>query len=187
MSQVPILAELTMKSADLDGKNRGLFISEDESHHHHYFIIQSIGGRGFTEYWRRSGGSWEKSDSGTVFEETELESPVFPAPIIMLSSVFYFGEPDNFFINRTSDVLHLRATLDQFSGGTTDWYGRLQFVVTASLDPDTYQVEEYSLRLHFGGVDTDLCREYTERGDKGEYGIEILIPEQIQQNSDNLD
>ena len=163
----------------------GLIHFRDENHLHHYFEIRNIGGWGFAEYWRRSGGSWERTDSGTVFEETKWRAG-FSGPHIMLSSVFYFGEPDNFFINRTSDVLHLRATLDQFSGGTTDWYGRLQFVVTASLDPDTYQVEEYSLRLHFGGVDTDLCREYTERGDKGEYGIEILIPEQIQQNSDNL-
>ena len=163
----------------------GLIHFEDESHHHHYFIIQSIGGRGFTEYWRRSGGSWEKSDSGTVFEETEWRSG-FSGPHIMLSSVFYFAEPDDLIVNRVSNVLYLRATLEQFSGGITDWYGRSQFVVTATLDPDTYQIEEYSLRLHFGGVDADLCREYTERGDKGEYGIEIPIPEEIRQGSNNL-
>ncbi len=134
------------------------------------------------EYWVQSPDrSWLK-----VADNARLQNIIWRSrlnsPHIMLASILFFGEPDDFIVSRNGDgTITLKVAVDA-AFIMVNWSDGEALDVEMVLDEETYEMREYKMDWQFDVPDA-YCSGYTVEVTRGEYGVQIDIPWIIRRDS----
>lgn len=146
------------------------------------FILSNPFGALGTEYWRSIDGTWQEVTSGNIFDDTPWRDG-FSDPSTLLGSVLLLADPDRIRVSTPEEgKLRLDIFLDK-SWLRISWSNETKLTANFVIDPETYEIDSYFMSWQFKPDSVDSCDTYTSKSTKGDYGIEIEIPNVILRDS----
>ena len=146
------------------------------------FILTNPFGALGTEYWRSIDGTWQQVTSGNISDDTPWRD-AFSDPSTLLGSVLLLADPERIRVSTPEEgKLRLDIFLDK-SWLNISWSNETKLTANFVIDAESYEIDSYFMSWQFKPDSVDSCNSYTSKSTKGDYGIEIEIPNAILRDS----
>ena len=161
--------------------HRGLKYRLTDASERFYAFWRSENGR--AEYWDGGTRTWRRfsvADEQVLIRETAW-SPQFSDPMVLLTSILWFGQDLLNEVDRDEEGIEYR--IERSRGYVApEWTNEAIVSSSLKIDPDTYEIVNFSMNWQFE-VRGLTCDEYDVEAKLIEYGASLAIPSEVRSGS----
>ena len=152
-----------------------------DTHRDQFYVAYSRRDQEWTHWQLSPQGTWDKVGREVIEDATSWwlwNGKLHRA----IRSLLTDGSSEDIIVDETvNGHLRLRVTLDESYVNMWDWTGEDSLDLALVLDPETYALAGYTWELHSNpDANVGQCLTYREVATDGALGVEIAVPEEIQ-------